>query len=366
MTSLSASELRTIYETIRKTEQVREKGVKSLADLFAKNPRLIISPNNQCNGSCLHCVADSTHSGITMPYEKFAGINPEFFRIFSAADFGRRGNPLLYHSNSKDLVDLMTLLNENGINKFTLALALQNSSIPVIGKMEEFAKKKNVNIEIMVTYHHYYPDLDKLQLAKDFNSTLINYLGFSKKIIISLLGDQYSQQEPTKAEEVQEAFLDNHETIFAGIKLTSGDKEYTYHAQHAVSEAEIKIPPLDTRVYPLGRFRQYLAQRGVLEQYGERFEQGMGDYVCPDLIKWPGIIIEPDGSLNLCASFEAVACKRAIVSNVFTKSYSEVQEELTNLHKKEMRWFIDNLSDIIVGKVSTCKLKNKCYEPCNR
>jgi len=366
MTALSYSELRTIYETIRKTEQVRDNRITDMADLFAKNPRLIISPNNQCRGSCLHCVADSTPLGLTMPYEDFAGINPEFFRIFSAADFGRRGNPLLYHSNSKDLVDLMILLNENGINKFTLALALQNSPIPVIGKMEEFAKSKNVNIETMVTYHHYYSNLDKLKLAKDFNSTLINYLRFSKKIIISLLGDKYSQQEPTKAEEVQKAFLDNWKTIFADIKLTSGDKDYPYHAQHMGIETEIKIPPLDSRVYPLGRFRQYLAQRKILEQYEERFEQGMSDYVCPDLIKWPGIIIEPDGSLNLCASFEAVACRGAIVSNIFTKSYSEVQEELVNFHKKEMHWFIDNLSDIIAGKVSTCKLKNKCYETCSK
>jgi len=361
MTSLIEPELRTIYETIRKAEQVRGEEIRDLGDLFAKNPRLIISPNNRCNGSCLHCVADSTPSGTTMSYKSFAGINPEFFKIFSAADFGRRGNPLLYHSNGHDLVDLMSLLNGSDINQFTLALAMQNSSIPVLKKMEEFAKNKNVNIETMVTYHHYYPDLDKLKLAKDFNSTLINYLGFSRKIIISLLGDQYSQKEPIKAEEVQRAFQDNWETIFADIEMTPKNSKSTYHAQHGTNGAEIQIPPLDTRVYPLGRFRQYLAKRKVLEQYEKRFEQVMGDYVCPDLIKWPGIIIEPDGSLNLCASFEAVTYRGAIVSNIFTKPYSEVQKELIKFHKKEMNWFIDNLPKIIDGKVSTCKLKNNCY-----
>ena len=117
---------------------------------------------------------------------------------------------------------------------------------------------------------------------------------------------------------------------------------------------------MDTRVYPLGRFRQYLKQLGVLQQYEEQFEQAMSDYVCPDLIKWPGIIIEPDGSLNLCASFEAITCAGAIATNIFTKPYAQVQEELMRFHYKEVRWFIDNLPDIIAGKVSTCKLKNKC------
>ena len=88
----------------------------------------------------------------------------------------------------------------------------------------------------------------------------------------------------------------------------------------------------------------------------------MGDYVCPDLIKWPGIIIEPDGSLNLCASFEAISCKGAIVSNILTKSYSQVEDELLQLHKTELKWFTENVQDIIQGNVSTCKLKNHCYQ----
>ena len=137
------------------------------------------------------------------------------------------------------------------------------------------------------------------------------------------------------------------------------DKQ-TYHAQNGTHETEIKIPQIDTRVYPLGRFRQYLAQLGMLQRYEEEFEKSMGDYVCPDLVKWPGVIIEPDGSLNLCASFEAITCAGAVVTNIFTKPPAQVQEELMRFHKKEVGWFINNLPDIIAGKVSTCKLKNKC------
>lgn len=362
MNSLTDCELRTIYGTVRRAEQVRKDDVKELSDLFTENPRLIITPNDKCAGSCLHCVADSTPSGATMDYDDFAGIDPSFLEIFSVVDFGRRGNPLLYCSEGHDLVDLMKLLNERGIEGFTLALALQNHSVPVLRRLEEFATERKIDIETMVTYHHYHPNLDRTRLAQDLNSTLRNYLGFSRRIIISLLGDKYSQQEPTIAEDVQRTFQDNWEIIFADIGMTQTDDKKTYHAQYGTNEAEIKIPHLDTRVYPLGRFRQYLGQSGVLQQYEEQFEQAMSDYVCPDLIKWPGIIIEPDGSLNLCASFEAVACRGAIVTNIFTKPYYQVRDELTQFHQRELNWFVDHLPDIIAGKVSTCKLKNNCYQ----
>ena len=362
MTSLTPPELRTIYETIHRTEYVRRNGIKELRDLFTENLRLIISPNNFCAGSCLHCVADSTPSGETMPYDRFTRIDPRFFEIFSVADFGRRGNPLLYRSHGKDIVDIMEFLNKHGIAKFTLALTLQNHSIPAIKRLEEIVASKNVDIETMVTYHHYYEDLDTAKLAQDFNSTLKNYMEFSKRIIISLLGDLYSQTKPTKAEEVQKAFQDDWGKVFRDIELAPFDDKVTYNARFESKEAQIYIPPIDTRVYPLGKFKKYLTQRGSLQEYETQFEQALGDYVCPDLVKWPGIIIEPDGSLNLCASFEAVPCPKAVVTNIFTKSYSQVQEELQQFHQRETRWFIDNLPEIIAGTVSTCKLKNNCYQ----
>lgn len=362
MNHLTEAELKTIYDTVCRAEQVRKNGVKELSDLFTENPRLIITPSNRCSVSCLHCVANSTPSGIMMDYNNFTEIEPGFFKIFSAADFGRRGNPLLYNSSNHDLVDLMRFLNNQGINKFTLALALQNYPIPVIGRLEEFVQENDVTIETMVTYHHYHSNLDRTKLAKSLNSTLKNYLKFSRKIIISLLGDEYPKQEFTNAEDVQRTFQNNWESIFADIIVSPTNKEYSYHAMHGANKTEIQIPSIDTRVYPLGRFRQYLDKSGILQQYESHFEQSMSDYACPDLVKWPGIIIEPDGSLNLCASFEAITCRDAIVTNIFTKPYSQVISELMQFHQRELNWFIDNLPDIISGKISTCKLKNNCYQ----
>jgi len=369
MTSLTGREFRTIYNTVRRVEAIRDNEVKELSDLFAENPRLIISPTDECSEHCLHCVANSTPKGKAMPYNKFTKIDPEFLEIFSVADFGRRGNPLSYHSNGNDLADLLDyLLVNGGIEKFTLALAIENCSTPTISRLQDFVKNNRASIDTMITYHHYFENLDTNKLAQEFNLALKNYMRFSKKITISLLGDQFSQQNPTKAEEAQKTFNDNWGIIFKDINLTKiDDKNYhaTYTSLSTWKEANIYIPQIDTRVYPLGRFREYLSQRIMLQQYTAKFEQSLSDYVCPDLIKWPGIIIEPNGDLNLCASFEAIVCKDAVVTNIFRRSYEQVQNDLIKFHKKEMRWFIDNLSGIIDGKVSTCKLKNGCYSPAN-
>lgn len=351
---LTKSDLQTIYNTLLRFKKTKEE--EELSDLFVEKPRLIISPNNFCKAACTHCIADSTTKGEHMSYSNFTKINPEFFGIFSDADFGRRGNPLEYNSEGHDLADLLAFLNKNGINNFTLALALQEKSLKVNEKIVNLVNYQKAKIETMVTYHHYYKNLDTQKLAKKFNSTLKNYLAFSEKILVSLLGDKYSQKD----HEVQETFKKNWETIFQDISLTQIN-DFQYRANFNSKTSLIEIPEVDSRVYPLGRFRTDLTKREIMDEYELAFEKGLGDYVCPDMIKWPGIIIEPNGDLNLCASFEAINCKGAIVTNIFEKPYLQVEKELIALHQKEKEWFRKNLGNIIDGKVSTCKMKNGCY-----
>ena len=213
----------------------------------------------------------------------------------------------------------------------------------------------------MITYHHYFPNLDLQKLAKDFNSTIKNYAGFSEKIVISRLGDGFERRGQSKAEEVQTTFKENWGTLFEGVEMTPTERRGTYQAEVEGKEIEIRIGPVDTRVYPLGRFRDYLTSEGILEQYEEQFKKRVSDYVCPDLIKWPGIILEPNGDLNLCASFEAITCPKAVVTNIFEKQPGEVERDLMQFHQRELNWFTRNIDDIVAGKVSTCKLKNHCY-----
>ncbi|MBI4981392.1 hypothetical protein HZC30_07620 [Candidatus Woesearchaeota archaeon] len=358
MTALTSRDLKTLHQAVLRAEQIIKYGVQELSDCFAENPRLKISPSNQCTGACLHCVSDSTLTGKVMPYEDFSRIDPRFFQMFSAADFGRSGNPLLYHSGSCDMVDLMRALNDNGINKFSSALALQTNRLPEIRRLEELVSEKGAEIRVMVTYHHYHDNLDPAKLASDFNSTLKQYFGFSKRITISLLGDSYPQQGSTKAEEVKKTFHENWSAIFADIEITLTKNSQSYFARYNSKEAKIKIPSVNTRVYPLGRFREYLSGKGILTPYEEHFRRQKRDYACPDLLKWSGLLIEPDGSVNLCASFESMYCRKAVVANIFTEPYSEVERKLREFHHREMKWFVRNIEGIISGTVPTCKLRS--------
>jgi hypothetical protein len=338
--SLTNHELQIVYNTILRLEEAGKQGVNGLKDCFAENPRLIITPSNNCSEGCLHCVANSTCNGRMMDYEKFSEVDKRFFQIFDVADFGRKGNPLGYDSEGRDLADVIGFLKTNGLGKCTIAAPIRHGNPEVIDRLEELS---DMDLETMVTYHHYFDSLNTEQLARDLNRALKDYLRFSSRIVISLLGDAYPQDR-TMAEEVESRFEANRPIILKGV-----------------DEDKIKIPRIDTRVHPFGRFREYLATRGILDEYIEWFEERMRDYVCPDLIKWPGIVIEPDGGLNFCGSFEAIGCRKAVVSNVF-KPYEQMESDLLRFHKQEREWFADNLERIVAGKVSTCKLQNRCYQ----
>jgi hypothetical protein len=349
--------LLTVYNTISKLEKTESP--RKLKDIFSKNARLRITPTDKCSANCYHCVADSSSRGKPMDYFDFARIPARFFRIFKAVDFGRRGNPLLYQSEGRDLADIISFLKAKGIKKFTLALALQEEELPVMRRLEELASK-GISLETMVTYHHYNAKSQD-QIAESFNESLKNFMAFSNTIIISLIGHKFIEKEKGSAKEVNYAFERNKDKIFSGIGMKKVHEE-EYEATYNQNTARIIIPPIDNRIYPLGRFRDYLRKKGCLEYYEKKFNQSLTDYVCPDLITWPGIIIEPNGDLNLCASFEAITCDKAVVSNIFFEDYEQVEQELIEFNYKEREWFINNLEAIVQGKVSSCKLKNNCYE----
>jgi hypothetical protein len=178
--------------------------------------------------------------------------------------------------------------------------------------------------------------------ALRFNLSLKEFFQFSNSIVISILGDGFMQASGTMAERVQTMFKSDHDTIFKGISLDKMSAT-KYMATFEDKQIDIQIGPVDTQVHPIGRFRQYLAEKGILDEYIEWFGDGRPKYVCPDMIKWPGLILEPNGDINLCGSFEAVI------------------QDLLAVHKSELGWFVDNIEGIVSGDVATCKLLNYCY-----
>ena len=96
-----------------------------------------------------------------MGYERFANISPEFLRIFKIADFGRRGNPLAYNSQGHDLADMLSFLFQNGIPEFTIAAPIGKYNQRIIERLENLAEN-GMPISVMVTYHHYFDNLETI------------------------------------------------------------------------------------------------------------------------------------------------------------------------------------------------------------
>jgi hypothetical protein len=356
MPLLTRRDIGTLRDTIYRTQDYRRDGVETLKDIFSDNARLIISPSNQCIGGCTHCVANSTPRGKAMPYSDFKNVDSRFFELFKAADFGRRGDPMGYSSEREDIVSLMGILHSYRVDEFTVAAPIYPAVPSVVKRLGDFVEDRETDVEMMVTYHHYFEDLDLDELAGNLNESLKDYVGFSKKILISLLGDDFPSEGETMKQEVKRTFFGSWANIFSGmnVRREGGNK---YSLSYGGQEAELSIPQISGTVYPLGRFRDHLSSRGILEEYEKWFDGKMGDYVCPDLVKWPGIVLEPNGDLNLCASFEAINCRRGIVTNIFEKSYGEVGQDILDFHKKEADWFVNNLEGITSGNISTCRLK---------
>ena len=350
-----------LYDTVLRAQAALHQN-PTIEQIFREDAHLVITPSNNCDANCLHCVSNATSNGQIMSFRQFDTIPPEFLKLFPYIDFGRKGDPITYQDDKKDLADIIEKIEQQHPKEFSIAIALHESEPVAVAKLA----KLTTTIKTMITYHHYFQDLDTKALARKFNTTLHHAAKYSDAILISLAGDDFSLKQPTMAQEVTAVFEENKSLIFKGFEISQETHNpYTYSLQienqFKNKKIELKIPPIDTRIYSLGRFRQYLKDQGTLVQYEKEFAKKMGEYTCPDMITWPGIILEPNGDLNLCGSYEAINCKNAVVTNIFKKPYQQVQQDLLNLRKRELAWFVQNIDDIMNGKVPMCKLENKCY-----
>lgn len=354
MHDLKITDLKTLFEAFIRLNNIKAIEEISLKDIFKPDSRLIISPSNQCHSHCLHCASDSTPQGEVMPFDSFIEIDERFFEPFSVVDFGRRGDPISYQSNGHNLADLIEHLYLNGIRNFTMASSIHSECLPVYNALETLSSG-NLIIDSAVTYHHYFPQFDPFKLHIMLNECLKNFFTFSREIHVSLLGDLYPQYNTTMANEVEDTFFSNWETIFSEIKMRRID-DGTFKAKYGNKTRKIVIKHMNEKVHPLGRFKKYLTEKGIFEEYNKNYNFLDNYHACPDLIKWPGIVLEPDGSLNLCGSFESLECDNAIISNIFSKPFPQVEEDLLKFHQKEVLWFSSSYLDLIAGKKSACKL----------
>jgi hypothetical protein len=338
-----------------------EREVNSLEELFDERPRISISLSNFCDKGCSHCIADSNLNGGMMSFEDFSKVPERFFRIFSYADYGRTGDPMLYESCGKDLADVISFLANYELRNHTIAsgIFVYKEMNELIEKIKRVKDQSDLSIESLLTFHLYYPSLDHETLAKAFNKSIRKMARFSDRIILAVIGDTYFTE--TSLSSALNVFSENLGAIFEGLDLVERKAENTYLLRSNGRDTEIEIRT-NPAIYPYGRFEKYLKGKGVYEDYLDNFPFFSKPLICPDTGRLPGIIIEYDGGINVCGSFEAVATKETVVGNLFGKTYDELEKLLLDFYRKEKDWVIENFDDILLGKKSTCKLCNRCYE----
>jgi len=337
-----------------------EREVDSVEELFTESPRIGVSLSNFCDKGCSHCIADSNLKGGMMDFEDFSKVPERFFKIFSNADYGRTGDPMLYKSSGKDLADVISFLADYDLKNHTIAsgIFLHQEMDELVEKIRRVKDRSNLGMESLLTFHLYYPSLDHGTLAKTFNKSIRKMARFSDKIILAVIGDTYFTE--TSLSSALDVFSENLSAIFEGLGPLERKAENNYLLRNNGRNTEIEIRT-NPAIYPYGRFEKYLKGKGVYEDYLEKFPFFSKPIVCPDTGRLPGILIEYDGDVNVCGSFEAVATRETVIGNLFGKTYEEMEKLLLDFYRKEKDWVIENFDDILLGKKSTCKLCNRCY-----
>lgn len=353
----------TAYEKIKMDELLQhyieksQKEVKDIRDVFSENPTLIITQSNMCDKGCTHCIANSTTNGEMMDYDKITSIDEDFYKIFKGVIFGRRGDPMLYNSREKDLADLIDFFTDYGIKQYSIAAGpFLNTPHKITEKLSKLRRERRLDISSMLTFHLYYPFED---LVKVFKKSIDECLQFSYHLKITILGDNFFEE--TSLEKATKVFAENLDYLLDGIRIIEREDTGGFGIGHKNGYAALHIR-FAQNVYPLGRFEQLLNQKGVLEEYTKSFYSKIRKpVVCPDLLELSGLIIEPNGDINLCGAFEAVQSRATVIGNIFDEGYPAIEQKLIQFHEKEREWFLKNLERISSGEVHACKLENNMY-----
>ena len=331
------------------------------------NPQLILTLSNQCDKGCTHCAPDSKINGEVMPYEKIVKLDPRYFGIFNKVAIGRKGEPMIYNSSEHDLGDVVEYLAEQEVREITFSLGVfkkQNPKYDEVSEKLSNTRKRfpNLSLGTRLSYHAYllkdmsYSELEKYTEA--FRYTIDRCANFSDQIIISIQGDEMFPL--THIRRVSALFDATKEKIFEGFEVSSTDGQ-TNITKNGKS-TQLFVQPPTPIMYPKGRFARKLRNEGRYEEYEKLFasyEDSNYLKVCPILLNYQDIIVEPNGDTLVCISFLGIG--KPPVTNIFNHTYDEVMEHLNNRFELQKTWLLGHLPEVVHGKISTCEYKNNCY-----
>jgi len=205
-----------LHETIDRALQEIKSPNQTFAGLFQPLPSLGIAAGYNCSFGCTHCIGNCKPSGKSMDYEAFTGLPEEFLTPFGTIMFGMLGDPLAYHSNGKDITDLVQFLHNHQKKDITFSVPTYTEATPQIKRLQRYVQQVGFRFDsAQISYHLFTPEnKSPEQVATEMNAALHLFVNLFKRISIPIYASDLDKKD---ANRIARGFVENFPVMFKGF-----------------------------------------------------------------------------------------------------------------------------------------------------
>ncbi|MBT5021191.1 hypothetical protein HOK51_10510 [Candidatus Woesearchaeota archaeon] len=320
---------------------------------------------------CSHCVAGKGNNKF-MDLDKLKNLDKKFFDLFKHAAFGRTGEPMLYkfqstnqNGNLFDFSDAVEfIVNKTDIPEVSFFLGVFNKNNPnyktqtkKLTNLKKLKKGNNKHFVTGLTYHPFAPDKELFEesFKYEFNSCF----EFSDEINIDLLTSEVL--DDNAIDNLTNSFGEFEKDILKNYELVEKNNQKYIKKNKNNRLVEYVVKNINTRVFDLGYFHTTLKDRGLLEKYQTMMGPKSYPPICVSTLKHNFIVIEPDGGVKTCVSFDGV--NKPTKFNLFDdkfdgkEGYDGMVSWLEHRFNNQREEIIQNLPKLIQRNYSMCDCK---------
>jgi len=289
-----------------------------------------------------------------MDFFKLTGIDQRFWSLFRHAAIGRKGEPFLYNSYGNDLSSVVDYLIVKGIPEISFYFGVFNEDNPdylIQTREMENLKLRNPFVRFIsgLTYHPFSPDMDCFE--QGFRYAFDSCFRFSDEISIELLASNVEEETSmenlaSRFETFRKALLMNYEVV---------EKEGNTIITKGLKRALLSYKQPNTSVYAMGEYKKTLLKKGLKEKYDEVMGEITYPPICASTLSHKYIVIEPDGGLKNCVSFEGMHTKSQF--NLFEEGYGNMVMWLGSRFHEQRDTIKSRLEDLIHKRHNMCDCK---------
>ena len=144
------------------------------------------------------------------------------------------------------------------------------------------------------------------------------------------------------------------ERLFEGYEVVEPDN-YEGYIQKGDRKVKLTYKDPNTNVYDIGEYKETLDANRLIPKYIEIMGEKTYPPICVSTLNHKFIVIEPDGGIKTCVSFDGMHTKAGI--NLFDVGYGNVVSWLENRFHNQRAEVIEKLPELIYQRHSMCDCK---------